>query len=100
MTQRTYASAENLKGAHTALCEQWLEECGTTKESIAFVAHQFKTKIGRFSRENLDRQIKRLEKGKQLKIEFNKLLAIQEEIELIKSMLKGNSDYGKPATKK
>lgn len=87
MTQRTYALAEDLKGAHTALCEQWLEECGTTKESISYVAHKFKTKVNRFSQENLERQIKRLEKGKQLKIEFSKLLLITKEIELIKSMI-------------
>ena len=89
MTQRTYELTEDLKGAHTAICEHWLEECRTTKESIAFVSQQFKTNVNRFSKENLDRQIKRLEKGTKLKLEFKQLLKIQAEIELIKSMLKG-----------
>lgn len=73
----------------TCGCETWLEDIGTTKDHIKFLSTPFKTDVPRLSHENLDRQIKRLEKGKKLNIEFNKLLKIQEEIEFIKSMLKG-----------
>lgn len=89
MTQRTYASAEDLKCAHTALCEQWLEECGTTKEFIQIASKPFVTQVPRFSAENLSRQKKRLENGTKLKLEFKQLLKIQAEIELIQNVLKG-----------
>ena len=68
-------------------CETWLEDIGITKEGVQSAAGQFITTRHWISKENLEKQIARLEKGKKTGVAFNTLLKIQQDIEDIKKVL-------------
>lgn len=68
-------------------CETALESIGITKEGVESVSSLYLVNRNWLSKENLERQIKRFEKGKKTGVAFNVLLKIQQDIDDIKQVL-------------